>query len=132
MREFGCTPTNYYNEGQLEASRMYCPKCGRETAEDAVICPSCGHSIGQTLPLYAPRKTNGKAVASLVLGLVWCLGIGSIIALVLGYGAKREIEDSRGTQEGSGLATAGIVLGWIGVVCMIIYGITMCSALTTL
>ena len=53
------------------------------------------------------------AIASLVLGILWLYWIGSILALVLGYTAKRQIRE-RG-EAGSGMATAGIVLGWIGV-----------------
>ena len=62
---------------------------------------------------YAPARTNGMAIASLVLGILWLYWIGSILALVLGYTAKRQIRE-RG-EAGSGMATAGIVLGWIGV-----------------
>jgi hypothetical protein len=63
----------------------------------------------------APPSTNGMAIASLVLGILWIYWIGSILALIFGYIAKAEIRRSRDTQPGSGLATAGIVLGWIGV-----------------
>lgn len=58
---------------------------------------------------------NGQAIASLVLGILWLWGVGSILAIVLGYGAKAQIDRSGGTQSGRGLAIAGIVLGWIGV-----------------
>ncbi|ANY05235.1 hypothetical protein AFB00_01685 [Pseudonocardia sp. HH130630-07] len=65
-------------------------------------------------PAYPPpRPTNGMAIASLVLGILWLYWVGSILALVFGYIAKRQIAE-RGEQ-GGGLATAGIVLGWIGV-----------------
>ena len=65
--------------------------------------------------------TNGKATAALVLGILWLCGIGSILALVFGYGAKNEIEASNGTQGGGGMATAGIILGWIGIGLLILY-----------
>ncbi|MDQ3354545.1 MAG: DUF4190 domain-containing protein [Actinomycetota bacterium] len=58
------------------------------------------------------RPTNGMAVASMVLGILWIFWIGSVLALVFGYLAKRQIAE-RG-EGGAGLATAGIVLGWIG------------------
>lgn len=64
---------------------------------------------------YMPPRTNGLAVASMVLGILWIYWIGSILALVFGYSAKKQIRESRGTQTGDGMATAGIVLGWIGV-----------------
>ena len=60
-------------------------------------------------------RTNGMAVASLVLGILWFWWIGSVLALIFGYVGKSEIERSNGRQTGRGLAIAGIVLGWIGV-----------------
>jgi len=69
----------------------------------------------------AGPPTNGKATASLVLGLVFACGIGSVLALVFGYQAKGEIEASNGAQGGAGMATAGIVLGWVGVGLVIAY-----------
>jgi hypothetical protein len=59
-------------------------------------------------------RTNGAATASLVFGILGLLlGPLSIPALVLGYRAR-----SAGARPGqppdTGLATAGIVLGWVG------------------
>lgn len=51
----------------------------------------------------------------MVLGILWLYWIGSILALVFGYVAKSQIAKTNGTQGGGGMATAGIVLGWIGV-----------------
>jgi len=51
----------------------------------------------------------------MVLGIIWIYWIGSVLALIFGYQAKRQIRNSDGTIGGSGMATAGIVLGWIGV-----------------
>jgi hypothetical protein len=66
--------------------------------------------------LVAPlRETNGSAIVSVVLGVLWFAGIGSLLALVFGYRARRQIKNSAGAQKGSGLATAGIILGWIGI-----------------
>lgn len=62
-------------------------------------------------------RTNGKAIASLVLGIVGVTGVpfvASVIAIVLGHIARREIA-ARG-EEGRGLATAGIILGWVGAI----------------
>ena len=61
------------------------------------------------------RETNGSAIVSVVLGVLWFAGIGSLLALVFGYRARRQIKNSAGAQKGSGLATAGIILGWIGI-----------------
>jgi uncharacterized protein DUF4190 len=62
-------------------------------------------------------ETSGKAIASLVLGIggfVIFPVVLSILAIVFGRSAKREIAERPGLG-GSGLATAGIVLGWVGV-----------------
>ena len=70
----------------------------------------------------AAPKTNGMAIASLVTSIVCC---GVPIGLILGIVAKNQIKASRGTQGGDGLATAGIILGALGFVVGIIYGISL-------
>lgn len=74
------------------------------------------HQRPPAVPM-APQ-TSGLAIGSLVasiLGLTFVPTVGSVIGLILGYMARKEIrEDPRLT--GEGLATAGIVLGWIGVI----------------
>lgn len=64
-----------------------------------------------------PPRTNGFATASLILSLVGWLpcGIGSVLAIVFGFVARDQIKRSQGNQVGSGLATAGIVIGFIAV-----------------
>ena len=63
---------------------------------------------------YPPyRPTNGMAIASLVLGILWIYWVGSVLALIFGYVARQQIRE-RG-EGGDGMAVAGIVLGWIGV-----------------
>jgi hypothetical protein len=57
------------------------------------------------------------AIASLIfgiLGLTLLPTLGSIVAVILGYMAKSEINSSAEQLEGNGLATAGLVLGYIG------------------
>lgn len=69
--------------------------------------------------VYQQSKTNGFSIAALVLGIIWIYWIGSILALIFGYVAKSQIEQSNGSQSGLGMAIAGIVLGWIGVATLI-------------
>jgi hypothetical protein len=67
----------------------------------------------QQYPSYGPppqTSTSGMAIASLVLGIVWMYGIGSILALVFGYTARNQIDRSNGWVTGRGMATAGIIL----------------------
>ena len=70
-------------------------------------------------PAAAFSQVNGLAVASVVLAVLWLAGAGAVLALVFGYRARGQIENSAGRQSGSGLATAGIILGWIGIVILV-------------
>jgi hypothetical protein len=105
------------------SSYKSCPACGEQIRTEAVICRFCHYDFRtNTMPgampygqPYAPPRTNTLAIASLVLGIV-NMFVGSILALVFGYKAMREIDESHGTQTGRGLAVAGVVLGWVGLV----------------
>lgn len=60
--------------------------------------------------------TNGFAIASLTMGVLGLSAlplIGAVLALIFGYRARREIANSR--EKGEGLASAGVILGWVGV-----------------
>jgi uncharacterized protein DUF4190 len=70
-------------------------------------------------PVGPSMGTNGLAVASLVLSLVFVCGIGSLLAVIFGYAARRQIRERGG--EGAGMALAGIIIGWIGVALMAFY-----------
>lgn len=66
----------------------------------------------------AAQRTSGKAIAALVLGIVSIFAFGfiaGVIAIILGVLARKEI-DADPSLGGRGLATAGLVLGIIGIV----------------
>ena len=104
---------------------MFCAKCGAPL-NGAAFCSACGTSAtgaqvggpsgapaggpvpGQYFP--PPPKTNGLAVASLVLSLL-CL---SPLALILGIVSLNQITKSNNTEGGKGLAIAGVVIGGLG------------------
>ena len=69
-------------------------------------------------------RTNGLAIASLILSI---LGF-SIVGAILGHVALSQIK--RTNEAGSGLAIAGIILGWVSfagflLVLIIIAGISL-------
>lgn len=67
---------------------------------------------------YQPSPpTPGNAIASLILGIVsivLCPIITAVIGLILGYSAKKEIDNSGGRLGGRGVAMGGIITSWIG------------------
>lgn len=69
-------------------------------------------------PVLAPR-TNGFAIAALACGIGgFVVFPAAIAAIVLGHIARREIEQTGAA--GSGMATAGLILGYVALVIVII------------
>jgi hypothetical protein len=70
------------------------------------------------------RRTNTLAVVSLVLGVAAFIMalplLGSVGAIVAGHLARAQIRASHGTEEGDGMAVAGLVLGYVSLVPAII------------
>jgi hypothetical protein len=61
---------------------------------------------------YPTTGTNGLAIASMILGLLWLFWLGSFLAIILGHVARSQIK--RRHQGGGGMAIAGLVLGYLG------------------
>jgi hypothetical protein len=72
---------------------------------------------------YSPPNSTMATVSLIsgILGLTFLPFLGSIVALITGYMAKKEIVESRGAVGGDGSAKAGIILGWIGI------GLSLCG-----
>lgn len=96
-----------------------------------------GYSAGYGAPgAYGPppgygQRTNSKAVTALVLGivgLVVCQPV-AIAAIVVAGQAEREIRFSGGVETGKEMATAGKILGWIGVAMLVIAVIAIVAML---
>ena len=70
-----------------------------------------------TTPTLNPQDSS-LALASLIAGILgWTIFplLGSIVAIITGYLGKKEIKESRGALTGDGMATAGLILGYIQV-----------------
>ena len=90
--------------------------------------PSAGYPApGQPNTGYQtqPTGTNGMAIASLVCAFVF-----SLLAVIFGHSALSQIKKTG--QEGRGLAIAGLVLGYIGLIGGIIWLIYLIAAGATL
>jgi hypothetical protein len=81
--------------------------------------PGYGYGYGYGMP--ASKPTNGLAIASLVCGcaqfIAWI--VTGIPAIILGHIALAQIK--RTGQEGRGMAIAGLVLGYLGLVAFIAF-----------
>ena len=64
---------------------------------------------------------NRNAVVSLVLGILWIYTIGSILAVIYGHISLSQIKKSDGMQTGRMVAIAGLVLGYLGVVFLVVF-----------
>src|SRR6266700_1958430 len=84
-----------------------CPACAEMVKAEAMVCRFCGFDFRSlSMPgrnvQSTTQKTNGLAIASMVLGIVWVYWVGSILALVFGYMAKGQIDQSGGRESGRG------------------------------
>ena len=93
------------------------PAQGAPTAYGAPPAYGAPNPYGYT-PYQAPRGTNGFAIASMVLGIVWIYWIGSVLAIIFGFIAYSQIKERN--QAGRGMATAGLILGFIGIALLVL------------
>ena len=77
--------------------------------------PSIPHE--DTSSAFMP-KNSGLAICSLVFALIGLITVGifSIPAVIIGHLALRRIKVSAGTLSGRGLAMAGLIIGYLGIV----------------
>lgn len=61
------------------------------------------------------KHTSGYAVTSLVLGILFLGGLGSVLAIIFGYVAKNQMKHDKNLT-GKGMANWGIALGIIELV----------------
>ena len=107
-----------------------CPRCAASVQDGVSFCPTCGNSIsGLPAPSAArapvspaipvaytgPQETSGKAIGSLLCGLFFFFFPVTIVAIILGHLSLSDIKKSAGRLKGQGLAIAGLVLGYMGV-----------------
>jgi prepilin-type processing-associated H-X9-DG protein len=93
---------------------MYCPKCGTQNPDVALVCSSCSAVLSgvSTQTQMSNAKTSGLAIASLVLAILspFTCFITAIPAIIMGIVVLVKISQSRGQLKGTGLAITAIVL----------------------
>jgi len=103
-----------YNE---RVDRAYASRTYGELIALTADLPAGAMPMVFPVPMYQPPvSTNSLARASLVLGVAefFTMGLTAIPAIICGHMAKREMRQTG--QRGDGLATSGLVLGYMAVI----------------
>jgi hypothetical protein len=114
---------------------MFCAKCGTQIETNSNFCQQCGTPVNQPVMVFPPNtamtsypypnqpltivRTNGMAVASLVLGITGLIPffylVPAILAIIFGAVSIGQINHSNGAYRGKGMAVAGLVLGIVSI-----------------
>src|SRR5580698_602004 len=101
-----------------------CTACGNQVAPGDQFCRGCGMAVSATLaampaasiPAAIPvsrtigaAETSGKAITSLICGLLFFVPFAFIAAVVFGHIALSEIKRSAGRLKGEGLAIPNLL-----------------------
>ena len=112
----------------ISANDQFCRVCGRATSADAPVMPSGGTAA--IAP--GPAETSGKAIISLVCGLLFFVPLLFVVAIICGHLGLSEIRRSAGRLKGEGMAIAGLVLGYFWIVIIPIFLIIAAIAIPNL
>lgn len=89
----------------MAANENFCAVCGRAAS---AMAPAgiVSTPVGNT-------ETSGKALVSLICGLLFFIPFLFIVAIVFGHLALSDIRKSAGRLKGQGMAIAGLILGYL-------------------
>ncbi len=87
---------------------MFCKNCGKEIADNAVVCPFCGVQVAEI-----KRNEAGKTCTLAIIGFVLSFLI-SIAGLICSIIARKKCREEN--LEGDGLALAGIIISSVSII----------------
>jgi len=95
---------------------MLCPQCNSPLDGPSQACPRCAPSpIAGAASSVSPRL-DSKALVSLLLGVLSIVPLSifaGVPAVVLGHLSRASVRRSQGQLKGSGLALAGLLMGYV-------------------
>ena len=109
---------------------QWVPAANAPTAQQASVPqqPAYPTAYGQVpygYPLPPKSKTDGKAIGSLIASLIWVCGINGIVAVILGHLSRSQAR--REGRDPSGLALAGLIIGYLGMAATVAIGLVIYS-----
>jgi hypothetical protein len=97
----------------------------REMAPGGALYAAPASPMPAAYPVLPSTKpTSGLAIASLicgVIGLLSCMLIPGIPAVICGHMAMKRTDPVTGNQNGRGMAIAGLVTGYVGILIGIVF-----------
>lgn len=128
-----CTQGNRYEFSIDEWKSSDLPKAGDRI--DFQCIGDQAHEVYRThtsnnSPYQAPNQplaagqapiTNALAVISMIAGILGLFFFGSLIAVICGHISRSQIRNSNGHESGDGMALAGLITGYIGLVLGLIF-----------
>ncbi len=115
----------------------FCPGCGNSLSEGDTFCAVCGRGASETTappvdPAVAfglPPETSGKAIFSLICGILGLFPPAAVVAVIFGHLSLSEIRRSAGQLSGRGLAITGLVFGYGGVALGVVWLVLIAIAI---
>ena len=102
---------------------MFCPKCGKEMADDSKYCSACGAMISESAKSAVEKKMSGFAISGFIVSLVGLIVFGMVCGFagaILSLVALKMISKDDALK-GNGLAISGLVISIIDIVVSIIF-----------
>jgi hypothetical protein len=119
----------------------FCRGCGNSLSEGDVFCSTCGRAVSTTSatpppdPAVAfglPPEPSGKAIFSLVCGILFVFPPTALAAIIFGHLSLSEIRRSAGRLCGKGMAISALVLGYSGLAIVSILAIIAAVSATNI
>ena len=101
-----------------DSTAAHCSQCGALLSAAQTLSPSLATPSSPAMP--TPPSTSGLAIGSLICGILFFFLPTAIAAIVMGHIYRSQIRRSGGQKSGAGMAMAGLILGYAGVVLTII------------
>jgi uncharacterized membrane protein len=105
----------YTVEPWQAGQRFACVRCSQEFVAGIPQAPAGPAALGYPMPgLIEQPRTSGMAIASLVLGLLFCVPLAGVLAII--FGAIALSKTKTPGIGGKGMAIAGMILGCFSLV----------------